>query len=159
MNDNFKEKKLKNSIDEALIHLKRLFFAEEKIKIFFPLTENFVSDIKDEQVEHIDQFIYRFMKLQDCIGLRLFPSLLENLQEDFKNRPFIDLLNRLEQLEIIDSVNLWQELRELRNNIAHEYPDNTDENTAALNELFWRIAELYAVFEKNSFIYSKKHKT
>lgn len=155
MNDNIKEKKLKSSIEEALIHIKRMFYAGEKIQPFFPLAAGFLADIQDDEIEHIDQFVYRFMKLQDCLGLRLFPSILENLQEDFKKRPFIDLLNRLEQLEIIDNINLWQELRELRNNIAHEYPDNTDENTAVLNELYKRIPELYSLFEKAVFYIQK----
>jgi hypothetical protein len=41
----------------------------------FPLLEKDFSNLQEEQIEHIDQFIYRFTKLQDSMGTRLLPSL------------------------------------------------------------------------------------
>lgn len=36
----------------------------------------------------------------------------------------LDVLNRLEKLRIIDYVETWDKLREIRNAIAHEYPED-----------------------------------
>jgi hypothetical protein len=140
------EVKLKKSLEEAFIHLKRLLYAGDNIKSFFPLREDFIISLDDEGVGHLDQFIYRFMKLQDCMSLRMFPALLENLQEEYKTRSFLDILNRLEQLGVIESAYVWQELRETRNNFAHEYPENTKENIMALNELYNKSADLLQCF-------------
>jgi len=41
--------------------------------------------------------------------------------------PMIDILNILEKLNIIDDANKWDELREIRNSIAHEYPFDINE--------------------------------
>ena len=40
--------------------------------------------------------------MQDVIGEKLFPALLYFLGEDISKRSFIDIFNRLEQLEIIN---------------------------------------------------------
>ena len=156
MNKELSNEKLTQGIDEAFIHLKRLLYAGNNIKTFFPLTEEFMFNIDDESIEHLDQFIFRFMKLQDCIGQRLFSSLLENLQEDYSTRPFLDILNRLEQLGAIESAYSWQVLRDIRNDIAHEYPENTKESIRSLNELYIKTADLLAML-RSITIYVEKN--
>ena len=81
-----------------------------------PLTEN--------QIRTLDQLLFRFGKLQDAPGTRLIPAMLQLLQEWQDNESFLDKLNRVEKLGILPSVEQWQWLRELRNQTAHEYPDN-----------------------------------
>jgi len=156
MSKELPSQKLKQNIDEAFIHLKRLLYAGKSIKTFFPLTENIMSNIDEESIQDMDQFVFRFMKLQDCIGQRLFSSLLENLQEDYSTRPFLDILNRLEQLGAIESAYSWQELRDIRNDIAHEYPENTKENIRSLNELYNKTADLLAIL-RSITIYVEKN--
>jgi len=48
------------------------------------------------------------------------------LKAEAKKKTFIDILNRLEELEIADKAE-WLKLREIRNDIAHEYSFNKDE--------------------------------
>ncbi len=59
-------------------------------------------NIDEESIQDMDQFVFRFMILQDCIVQRLFSSLLDNLQEDYSTKPFLDILNRLEKLRAKD---------------------------------------------------------
>ncbi|MCK4541073.1 MAG: TM1812 family CRISPR-associated protein [Spirochaetales bacterium] len=158
MNKPLSEVKLTQSIEEAFIHLKRLLYAGNKIKSFFPLSEEFLLNIDEENIEHLDQYVFRFMKLQDCIGQRIFASLLENLQEDYSTKPFLDILNRLEQLGVIENAYSWQELRDIRNDITHEYPKNTTENTMALNELYIKTADLFAILRSTTVYIQKKLK-
>ena len=69
-----------------------------------------------------DQLIYRFSKLQDSMGSRLFKQLLEALEEDIASLPFIDILYKLEKLLLLNDAKDWIMLRQTRNTVSHEYP-------------------------------------
>ena len=76
----------------------------------------------------VNSFLFNFSKLQDKIGAKLFRKVLYELKEiDNINMPMIDVLHTLEKLDILDDANKWDELREIRNSIAHEYPFDTNE--------------------------------
>lgn len=78
---------------------------------------------------------FRFSKLQDAIGQKLFKGLLQFLEEEIYNKPFLDIFNRLEQLDVIEDYELWNELRIIRNEIAHEYDENKNELIENLNKI------------------------
>jgi uncharacterized protein with HEPN domain len=58
----------------------------------------------------------------------------------------LDVLNRLEQLSIIDSAEKWIELREVRNLITHDYPHLIEELVDGLNQLSIKALELSNVY-------------
>ncbi|MDQ2779763.1 MAG: hypothetical protein M3Y32_09425 [Pseudomonadota bacterium] len=78
-----------------------------------------------------DQILFRFMKLQDALGERLVPAILEDLAEPFDAWSMRDRLDRLEKLGYLD-VKRWLDWREVRNRLAHEYPDAPDLRYAQL---------------------------
>ena len=78
-----------------------------------------------------DQILFRFMKLQDALGERLLPATLALLREPFEQWSMRDRLDRLEKLGFLD-VEQWLRWREVRNRLAHEYPDAPDIRHAAL---------------------------
>lgn len=138
--------KLISAKDECEKHEARILKALEILTPSFPLTENSINSFDDEAIAVLDQFLYRFAKLQDCIGLRLIPSLYSVLENDDRVIPFIDVLNRLEKLGLLSSVNDWQFFRAIRNNLAHEYPEREDDVVDAINLLFFswdRFRTLY----------------
>jgi hypothetical protein len=122
----------------------------------FPLTEDRLSALNDEKLAHLDQFIYRFTKLQDSMARRLLPSLYTWLENDPTPRPFIDILNRLEQLGVLTDVASWQRFRNLRNNLAHDYPESRDQTVATLNELFDTWQELEAMFTTARDVFERR---
>ena len=80
------------------------------------------------------------------MGTRLLPSLYRFFENSSQPIPFLDILNRLEQLGVITSVEDWQFFRNLRNNLAHDYPESVDQTVLTLNALYskWRhMEELY----------------
>lgn len=83
------------------------------------------------KVRLVDQLLFRFTKLQDALGERLIPATLSLLQEPFEAWPMRDRLNRLEKLGVLD-VDQWLAWRDIRNRLAHEYPDQPDIHFAAL---------------------------
>jgi len=121
------QKKLVDNLDESRRHLLRLngAFGELAKKYNFPLDKNSFVDITNnlQDLAYSDQCIYRFSKLQDCMGAKLFKSVLLYQGENV-NKPFLDILNQLESMDIID-VDEWFEIRDLRNEIAHDY-ENSD---------------------------------
>lgn len=79
----------------------------------------------------LDQLLFRFTKLQDALGMRLVPATLAALSEPFEEWPMIDRLNRLEKLGFVN-VDAWLSWREIRNRLAHEYPDKPETRFAAI---------------------------
>lgn len=128
--------KLSAALKECEKHLLRLNSAYEKMNNFMPLSPEKYQQLTDDEIEHIDQYLFRFSKLQDAIGERLFKSVLLYLGEEIHNKSFIDVFNRLEQLEIIENYDQWMELREIRNELTHEYDDNPSENAEKINKIF-----------------------
>ncbi len=117
------------------IHEERMRFAWGKIASLFPLTTEIYEGLEPEMLSFFDQLIFRFSKLQDSMGGKLFPALLENLGEEVRGKPFIDVLNKLEELELLRNSNDWLLLRETRNIVTHEYLHATGEIINGLNLL------------------------
>lgn len=148
-----KRDKLNEAILLCTIHSERMNFAREKIKIHFPLEREKYLRLKPEDLSFFDQLIFRFSKMQDSMGGKLFPAILENLGEEINSLPFIDRLTKLEQLGIITSAEDWMLLRETRNMITHEYPFITDEVIDGLNLLNRHCELIQEIWEKiNNYI-------
>lgn len=135
-------------INECDKHLQRINSAYMKMALFMPLDASRYNQLSDDEVEHIDQFLYRFAKLQDAIGEKLFVLILEFLKEENpKSKPFIDTLNRLEQLGLLEDKNIWLELRKIRNNIAHQYEDEPEQASEALNVIYAVKPTLESIYQ------------
>ena len=63
----------------------------------------------------LDQFAYRYTRLQDDMGARLMPAVLRALAEDVSAMPALDRFSRLEQLGWLPSADNWNVLRQIRN--------------------------------------------
>lgn len=150
--------KIDSSINECDSHLKKLQRGRLLLADFFPLDSEVFSSLTEEQIEHIDQFIYRFTRLQDSMGKRLFPSMISYLDDDYSPRPFLDILERLEQLGIITSSTDWQFFRNLRNNLSHDYPENIKVMIETLNLLFDEWIKMENIYTTARRYYENKLK-
>ena len=142
---NYQRDKLKKMLLECKKHLDRLKKAHQKIKAHFPLALDTYKELSDDTVAYLDQFLFRFSKLQDTLSQKVFPLLLINLGEEIKRMPFIDRLNRLEELEFLKA-DEWLELREIRNLLTHEYPLEEQDIIEDLNEIVNRYVKLEDIF-------------
>jgi len=123
---------IRDAIKISKIHLERLERATDEIKRMGKLEDVDIEDF--EIIKTIDTFIFRFMKLQDYMGYKLFKSFLIETGDYRDDMSFIDMLDKLEKLKIIDSAENWIKLRKLRNKLAHEYPDELEEILADIKE-------------------------
>jgi len=140
--------KLKETLAIGDLHHQRMLFAYTNLRQFFPLTELIFSQISPIELALFDQLIYRFSKLQDCMGSRLFKQLLELLEEDVNGLPFLDILHKMEKLNLLDNAKDWVVLRQIRNTISHEYPFYKEVQMEELNLLPAEIEKLSAIWNK-----------
>ena len=96
------------------------------------LTESAVIKIATDPLlaERLDAFVARFGRLQDTVGDKLLPSLLEALFET--PGPAIDNLDKAERFGLIESANDWMQMRRLRNQMVHEYIEDMAVLSSAL---------------------------
>ena len=73
----------------------------------------------EELAEQVEAFTSRYCRLQDTIGDKLLPAWLDVLGE--KTHVAIDNLDKAERLGVLPSVEQWLKLRQLRNQMIHEY--------------------------------------
>ena len=141
-------KKLKQVkiINECEKHLQRLQYAKEKLSRLFPLTQQDYGNLSPEDIQAIDQFIYRFSKLQDTIGEKLIKIVFSLYEENVEKFTFVDILNRLEKAEIL-TAQTWKELRDIRNELSHNYKDDPMENTIILNKVYEKEEALELIYK------------
>jgi len=72
--------------------------------------------------ERVEAFVGRFGRLQDTVGDKLLPLLLDALGE--KTSAVIDNLDRAERLGLLKSADEWMTIRNLRNQMVHEYVED-----------------------------------
>jgi len=143
-------KDIKNTFIEKLHeckqHKMRLLSAKKHLEVYMPVDSDKYNLFDDVDMGFVDQMIFRFSKLQDTMGEKLFPSLLELMGEEVKSKPFIDRLNRIEELGILYK-NDWMDLRKDRNEIAHEYSFNQEEVIDGINIIFDSTEKLLAIYD------------
>ncbi len=127
-------------------HKKRLLKAKKYLKEIMPLDVDKYNALGEIQMSFVDQMIFRFSKLQDTMGEKIFSKILILLGEDVKKLSFIDRLNRLEELGLL-SKDEWMFLRKVRNEIAHEYSFNQEEIVDSINLIFEKIDELLRIYQ------------
>lgn len=113
---------------ESLNHLTKII----------PLTEKTLGNLSYASMSSIDMLIYRFSKLQDNIGQKIFPKILSLMGENVQEMSLIDILHHLEKLGFLHDKAFWDQMRSTRNELTQEYPDQLDKmanniNTCAQN--------------------------
>lgn len=127
---------LKAALEMAQGHLDRIHeILAEDLKNIIPFTEEKMKNITRVEKNTCDALIYQFMHVQDTLATRVFPLYLDALGEESEKIPFIDKLNRLEKLGIIEKAYGWQDLRKLRNHFSHDYAYEPERQAKFLNEL------------------------
>ncbi len=122
---------LKDVIKKAELHISRAEVSKSEIRQWETLSAEIFED--SERIKTVDSFIYRFIKLQDLTGQKLFKAYLDEIGDYRDDMSFLDMLDRLEKWKIIGSPDTWLGFRKLRNTRPHEYPDNVANSTMQTN--------------------------
>ena len=144
------QEKLKFALQESQIHLQRMDIAFEELKkrYSFPIHMAQFSMLLEDNtdVAFADQIIYRYSKAQDCMGAKLFKAFMQYQGENV-DKPFRDILNLLEKWQLLE-VEEWFILREIRNEIAHDYENDYSKTCQILNSIEQSRAELWKIFNE-----------
>jgi len=92
------------------------------------------NTLEAEKRAILDAYLKRFASIQDFLGAKIFSMLLEIA--GIQNTKMSEVLSHIEKENIIDSLENWIELREVRNELEHDYPEELEE---ALNDLKYCI--------------------
>ena len=68
---NIYKNKIEKIFNECDKHILRINSATKKMANSMPLNEDSYLNLSDDEVEHSDQFLFRFAKLQDTIAEKL----------------------------------------------------------------------------------------
>ncbi len=113
---------LKQYMTIADLHTKRASEALTVLAPYLPLTEKAYNNLTIQEIGCLEIITTRFGKLQDLLGSKIFSFILFFTNEKRENLSYIDGLNLLEKLEFLPSTQKWLNFRDIRNDIAHEYP-------------------------------------
>jgi hypothetical protein len=113
---------------------------------FFTLEQIIRLEDTPDQAERVEAFVGRFGRLQDTVGDKLLPSFLAALGE--KPSAAIDNLDRAERLGLLPSADEWLTMRNLRNQMVHEYVEDPVILNTALQTGHDFVPSLIATAEK-----------
>ena len=136
---------LEKAREECARHAELLRYALGNLEPIRPLDGVSLESLTLESIRDLDQFALRFTKLQDAMGAHLFPAILRSAQEPMEEATFLDKLNRLEKLGVFEDAAQWQTLRETRNLLAHEYPDEPELRATVINRAFEQAERLLEI--------------
>ena len=117
------------------------------------LTVEDFNFIKPQQRAIFDAYLKRFASIQDFLGAKIFPLLLEI--SGISTSKMTEVLDYIEKEEIIDSLGTWIEIREVRNELEHDYPEELQE---ALDDLKYCIDNFSTIqsYYFNSIDFAKR---
>jgi len=136
-------KRVDNYFKEANRHKEHMLEAKETLVL--PI-KDYDSLCKLEKFA-LNTLIFRFSKLQDLMGSKIFRAFLNFSGMATDDMSFFDILKELEKEKVLD-IDEWQFLRELRNDIAHDYPEELDEKIEKINLFIKKSDALLAIFNR-----------
>lgn len=147
MNPSPEKLALQHALSVCLGHAEALLEALQDMQVRALSPDDYVSLNKEDR-RLLDQFAYRYTRLQDDMGARLMPAVLKVLAEDIVPMSAIDRFARLEQLGWLPSSDEWLLLRQVRNQFAHDYPDSPAERYERLQVATQAAGQLLIVVER-----------
>lgn len=98
-----------------------------------------------EQHETLAAFRVRFSEFQEHLGKTMRAVAIE---EEVATERFGSILAFMEKLGIIESVERWKLIRELRNAVNHEYEEDEERLSLLFLEMLKAVPELFECFQR-----------
>lgn len=131
------------ALAEKLRHLERmdanLRYTHAKVQGWWRNDVKF-SELSPDQTEVLAAFKSRFAELQDHLGSAM--KLIAELENE-DTRRFSYVVNYMEQLEIIPSMDDWLRMRDLRNKATHDYSMPDEDKLRHFGDLLAMTPGLY----------------
>lgn len=138
---------LDSVIKTVILNAERLQNAYKHLLTDYPFTKDYFATPSYEQLANTDHLTSRFSKLQDIIGTKIFPLILKLQGEDITRLSYLDRLHLLEKFDFLENTEGWCQMREVRNHLMHEYPDDLDLMAKYFNEAMIETKKLLEYWE------------
>ena len=140
-------RRLRSYLAEASLHAERLKEVLSRLSYLLPMAEEKLLELSPPEKDMLDVLAFRFSKLQDLLGSKIFREFLESQGFITEGKSFLEILREVEREGIID-VDTWSEFRKVSNLIAHEYPLTVSERVEAINYLVEKVPVLLEVLKR-----------
>ena len=134
-------------LKEANVHIERLEDVLKRLKNIYPLNLSKFENLDSFERDMLDTLAFRFSKLQDLIGSRIFREFLKEMGYIVEEKTFLEILKEIEKEGIID-IDSWSEFRKVRNFLSYEYPYFLEDRIEAINYLIDKTPDLIGVIRK-----------
>jgi len=139
--------RLRSYLLEANTHIERLNEVLNALKELYPLDIDKYNNLSLMEKNLLDALAFRFSKLQDLIGSKIFREYLKEVGFITEGKTFLELLREIEKEGIID-IDTWSDFRRMRNLIAHDYPEEVERKVEAINYLIENTPILIGVVKR-----------
>ncbi len=119
-------------------HIERMEAAQRALSRLYPLDQKKLESLSPGDMDKLDVLAFRFAKLQDLLGSKIFREYLAILEFPIEGKNFFALLKELDKEKIVD-IDIWSEFRAVRNSISHDYPYDNSEKIDAINYLIENV--------------------
>ncbi len=148
---------LTDALRQCARHTQRMQSAIQRIH--FPLDSEELTHADDDLITLLDQFVFRYTKLQDALGEHVLRAFCVHiLLEPMENRPLMDVLALLERHSYLTASD-WHIHRAMRNTLTHEYPEQASWQAAILNQAYTLSQQLVALLTRLTQETEKYYKT
>lgn len=134
-------------IARQLTHLQRmseyLAHSVQRCEQMFPVSN--WRTLSLEQHETLAAFRVRFSEFQEHLGKTMRAIAIE---EEVEVERFGSVLAFMEKLGVLESVERWKIIRELRNAVNHEHEEDADRLTQFFMGMINAVPELFACHQK-----------
>jgi hypothetical protein len=115
----------------------------ERCHEIFPVTN--WQAMSMEQHEMLAAFRVRFSEFQEHLGKTMRAVAIE---EEVNAERFGSVLAFMEKLGVLESVERWKIIREIRNAVNHEYEEDAGRLTQFFSEMFKATPEIFVCHDK-----------
>ena len=143
------KERLTNYFNETKKHIAKIESVKRALDNIMPLDIESFDKLSEIKQDKLDVLVFRFSKLQDLLGRKIFRTILEYSGFD-TNISFVKILSELEKESLLN-VDRWISLRDVRNAIAHEYPNEEENMIEEINFIYkevWYLVELSKKLEE-----------
>lgn len=123
---------------------RNLEYSHKKVEQWWRVDANF-DDWDEGQLESLTAFKARFAELQDHLAsaMKLIASI-----EGERTEVFTYVLNFMVQIYVLESVDEWHDVRDLRNAATHDYSDTEEVKAIHFHRLIQHTHYLFETLDK-----------
>jgi len=133
----------------------RLLWSCEKVSYLLPLDADKVDNLTNEQEESLDALLQRFNSLTAMVQDHITRGILTLEEENVVEKTQRARRELMERLGALKPELRFGTLVELRNRIAHFYPDEAEKQAQILNEVHKRSRDLIEAYNE-AMVYADK---